>query len=283
VVVNAGGQFELRDGAQWTGAANVLEIKGGQATLNKSTAKVFSLSVEGLFQGKSLLSTGQLTIDGGAVLDATGADIAVEAGGRLTVTGSGSRLFGFSELLVNGALTVNSGATLEGDTLGLSNSASLQGTGTVIVNTQFTAAGQIKPGNSPGLLRVQGNMLLTDTSELVLELAGATPGSEHDVLEVQGNLTLQGGQVNLAFINGFAPRQGQQFVLMDVRGAFQTSAQFGVQGLLSGWQFSTAFDPASGRFTLNSLSDGVSAVPEPATWLLWGAGLAALLLRRRRR
>lgn len=53
-------------------------------------------------------------------------------------------------------------------------------------------------------------------------------------------------------------------------------------GLEAGWLFDTAFDLATGELTLRSLSDGVSAVPEPAGWALWGvAGLVGWLMRRR--
>jgi fibronectin-binding autotransporter adhesin len=174
------------------------------------------------------------------------------------------------------------GSTLEGQVLGLSKDSSLQGTGTIIVNERFTAEGQIKPGNSPGVLRIGGNVALTDSSELVLEVAGMAAGTQHDVLQVLGSPTLQGGRVSLSFIDGFAPLQGQQFVLFDVGGSFQSTAAFAVTGLEEGWQFSTGFDPVTGESTLTSLSSGVSAVPEPATWLLWGAGFGLWLLRRRR-
>jgi T5SS/PEP-CTERM-associated repeat protein len=282
VIVQTGGLLEVREEARWAGTNSLLEVKGGTATFNHGTAKLRSLIVSGQFNGERLVSTGQVNIDNGSVIDATGANLVVGGGGRLSLTGSGSRLFGFSDLLVNGNLVVNSGTTLEGDTLGLKSDSALQGTGTVIVNTRFTAEGQIKPGNSPGVLRIEGDVLLTDTSELVLELAGTAAGTQHDVLEVQGSLTLQGGRVSLAFIDGFAPLQGQQFVLLDVSGSFQSSAAIGVTGLADGWQFSTGFDPVTGELTLTSLSNGVSAVPEPATWLLWGAGLGLCLLRRRR-
>ena len=65
-------------------------------------------------------------------------------------------------------------------------------------------------------------------------------------------------------------------------GRFQSTAGFTVSGLEAGWLFSTAFDAASGKLTLNSLSDGVSAVPEPATLVLWGVALLGGLLIRHR-
>ncbi len=283
VRVAAGGNFELRDEATWPGAANSLEVKGGQARLNKATAVLSELSVEGLFNGSNLVSSGAVDIESGATVDASRADIVVGPGGRITLSGAGSRLTGFNTLQLAGSVIVNAGTVLSGDSLAQSSTGSLLGTGVMKFATDFDAAGQLRPGNSPGLLRIESNVRLTETSLLVLELAGLQAGTQHDVLQVLGNLNLQGGLVELAFIDGFAPLLGQQFVLLDVTGTFSSSADFAVTGLLAGWQFSTTFDAVSGKLTLNSLSDGVSAVPEPSTCVLMLAGAVSVVAWARRR
>lgn len=283
VQVVAGGLFELRDGASWTGSASGLTVVGGQALLRSATARLSVLSVEGLFKGSQLLSSGSIDIEGASVVDASGALVFVDRGGRLTLSGQDTRLTGFSDALVNGTLVVNAGATLEGDTLGVGITGVVQGTGTIRVNHRFTGAGQLAPGNSPGRLRIEGDVVLTDTAQLVLEMAGLEAGSEHDVLEVTGGLTLEGGRITLSFLDGFAPHAGDQFRLIEVGGSFNSDASILVLGLADGWHYETSFDVASGQLTLHSLNDAVSAVPEPGVIGLWAAGLLVLVPALRRR
>jgi len=276
VQVNAGGLFEVRERADWSGVGNLLGVTGGQVTFRNATAKLSSLIVEGKFDGRNLVSTGLVDIEQGSVIDAAGADIFVKPGGRLTISGSGTQVTGFNVMNVNGTLAVNLGALLEGDSLGLDPGAVLQGTGTIRVNKRFPVAGELNPGNSPGLLRIEGNVTLTDTSRLVLEMAGTTAGVLHDVLQVTGNLDLQGGLIDLSFIDGFAPSTGDQFVLLNVGGSFASNAAVSVSGLLPGWQFNAGFDAATGQLTVQSLGNGVSAVPEMSSWMMLAAGLVLM-------
>lgn len=278
VQVNTGSLFEMRESADWAGAGNLLAVKGGQVTFRDATAKLSSLSIDGKFNGVELVSTGRVDIEQRSVIDAAGADILIGPGGRLTISGTGTRVTGFNELSLRGTLIVNQGSVLEGNSFITSVDSVWQGTGIVKVNERIPMEGQLNPGNSPGLLRIEGSLTMTRTARLVLEMAGTTPGTQYDVLQVTGDLDLQGGQIELRFIDGFAPRTDDRFVLLNVGGSFANSAAVLVSGLLPGWQFDAGFDAATGQLTLQSLSNGVSAVPEASTWMLLLLGLG--LLRR---
>lgn len=173
-------------------------------------------------------------------------------------------------LLVNGILgsqlvTVASGATLGGS-------------GTLLGDVLAQPGAVVNPGNSPGVLNIVGDLVLQDGAVLVLEIAGTTAGTQFDMLKVRGDLRLASGTLELAFLDGFAPAAGQQFSFFEVGGAFTGASTISVTGLLPDWQFSSGFDPDTGRFSLMSLSDGISAtpVPMPASSWLFGGGLALL-------
>ncbi|MER9500989.1 autotransporter outer membrane beta-barrel domain-containing protein [Mesorhizobium sp. M0587] len=121
--------------------------------------------------------------------------------GKLSLTGtntySGATTVDSGKLAVEGSLgntqtTVNSGGTLGGSgTIG----------GAVII----TDGGVLAPGSSPGTLAV-GSLSLSSGSILDYQLgqAGIVGGGVNDLIEVTGNLTLD-GSVNITDVGGFGP------------------------------------------------------------------------------
>lgn len=73
--------------------------------------------------------------------------------------------------------------------------------------------GTFAPGLSPTSL-VVGNVGLSNTSALIMELGGTTPGSGYDQLLSNGALQFD-GTLMLSLINGFIPAAGQSFNLFD--------------------------------------------------------------------
>lgn len=137
--------------------------------------------------------------------------------------------------------------------------------------------GLISPGSSPGTMTIDGDLTLLDGGWLKLEIAGLSAGSLYDQLIVTGDLNIDGGAIELAFIDGFKPLAGQSFKLLEVHGAFSGTPTFRVKGLADNWRFGSDFNAQTGAFTLTSLSDGVAtAVPEPSSALLFGLGLLGL-------
>ena len=186
--------------------------------------------------------------------------------------------------LFTGVTQVNGGTLLVDGVLGsplvtVASGATLGGNGVLMGDVLAEPGAIVNPGNSPGRLAINGNLALQQGARLVLEIAGLTAGSQHDQLQVGGNLALALGTVELAFVDGFAPAAGQRFNLLGVGGSFSSGA-ISISGLLPGWQFSTGFD-AAGGFSLLSLSEGASTspVPMPASHRLLAMGLATLAWR----
>jgi hypothetical protein len=170
-----------------------------------------------------------------------------------------------------GQLTVGPGGTLQGNGLIF---ATVPGAGTTGGVIQFDDS-RIFPGFSPGTLTIDGNYDQRG-GLLGIEIAGTAPG-QFDVLAVTGNATLAGALL-LEFVDGFAPRQGDEFKFLDVGGALSGAfANIEVRNLLPGFQFDLRND--GGGLTMVALNDGVS-VPDPATLAILFAGIFATLYCR---
>jgi hypothetical protein len=115
------------------------------------------------------------------------------------------------------------GGTLQGD-LAL-NAGSLSGNGTVD-GTVTLGTVNLSPGASPGKLMVTGNLVLNAASVVNIELAGTTPTSGFDWIEVGGTAALA-GTLNVSQIGGFSAPAGSSFRVLQFassNGAFSTSS-----------------------------------------------------------
>ncbi len=81
--------------------------------------------------------------------------------------------------------------------------------------------GLVSPGHSPGTIEVTGAFEQTASGHLQMELAGTTPGTEHDQILVGGQAML-GGALDVALIDGFTPSAGDVFDLFDWGSVFGT-------------------------------------------------------------
>ena len=75
------------------------------------------------------------------------------------------------------------------------------------------SGGTVEPGNSPGMLKVDGSLSLDDAATLAIDLAGTSPG-EFDRLEVADDLTLD-GTLDVQFFDDFSPVVGDTFDVLD--------------------------------------------------------------------
>jgi len=134
--------------------------------------------------------------------------------------------------------------------------------------------GTVSPGNSPGVMVVEGNFDQGSDGTLLIELAGTAAGSEHDVLQVDGEAALA-GTLQVSLIDGYGPQAGDSFDILDFGSITGDFHQILLPDLASG----LAWDD-SGLLVHGSLS----VVPEPTTLVLLSlVGLIGCGRRRKRR
>ena len=123
------------------------------------------------------------------------------------------------------------------------------------------------PGQSPGAVNVEGDVVLGDGNTLTIEIAGINAGTQYDVISIDGQLTL-GGTLAIDLLDGFRPALGQSFDILSASS---------VVGSFDGLSFDTSmFSP-----TFTGTGVTLTVIPEPGTLAL-GLGGLALLARRRR-
>jgi hypothetical protein len=186
--------------------------------------------------------------------------------------------------LVDGTLTAPNGVNLEA---GL-----LKGTGTVVGNVSNTG-GAVAPGDSPGILTIDGNYTQGPGGAFDELLAGLTAGtgySQLDVVKVGGlrGVASLDGALDITKSSSFSLAVGDVFTIMDFAsstGNFSTfdyngaSCSFvsGVLGCANGVQFTELFASGDTMLDLVVTNAGVSpAIPEPSTWALMLIGFAGV-------
>ncbi|HEV2970309.1 MAG TPA: hypothetical protein VGY55_09980, partial [Pirellulales bacterium] len=209
-----------------------------------------SLAALNLSSGASV-STATLAIGPQGGVDLTGGGTA-SIGTVIIPPAAGSMSIGFGGMVKDNG-SIQGQVTLLGGRLG----------GSGKVNGKFINGGFVAPGD-PQTLTIVGDYQQTGSGELELQIAGAGSG-EYDQLDITGNIELDSGaQLNLDFINGFAPTTGDTFdILSDSNLTSADSfSQINVGGLEPGWEY--AIEQQNGNEVIKSLNNGV-AVPEPST------------------
>jgi T5SS/PEP-CTERM-associated repeat protein/VCBS repeat-containing protein len=245
-------------GSRWTvgnhlsvgdnGGRGVLRIEdGGSVTANNWVEIGRYANSDGrviVGEGSSLTYRDFMSI-GGGLIDSTRGTLYVAEGGR--VIGTGSQGFGDGPYITN-----QTAGRILGD-------GTIQGW---IYNGGF-----VSPGGSIGTLTIQGGFFqpgpglwpVFPTGVLQFDIGGTERGTEHDALNVSGEVRLQGGKVVLNFVNGFAPRAGDRFELIDA-GTLNSSpdpSMVEVRGLAPGFQYTLGFE--GDRLVLVAENDATSA------------------------
>ena len=118
------------------------------------------------------------------------------------------------------SFVANKGAVILDGTLATTNGTSITdgalfgGTGTVTGN--FSNAGIVSPGNSPGTITITGNYTQTAAGTLRIEIAGNAAG-QFDLLAVGGKATIA-GTAQFITLNNFAPAGGDRFTFLTAGG-----------------------------------------------------------------
>ncbi len=101
----------------------------------------------------------------------------------------------------------------------------LVGNGTVNTPTMtFTNDGNVRPGASPGVMRITGSYLQRPVGKLTIEIGGLAVATQYSRLEVSGSATLDGA-LELELANGFKASVGDSFRVMSFGSATGQFAQ----------------------------------------------------------
>ena len=196
-----------------------------------------------------LMFGGEVGADADGVLNIS-SGLVVSGPGTLQVGSTGQVNIGEGSG-INGKVRVGPNGILSGDGTIVATEIVTAGSG----NNQFTG-GQTSPGNSPGTLTLQGNLMQEFGSSLVMEIAGLAEG-EFDVLHVTGDATF-GGTLEMVFPGEYLPKTGDSFQFLQVDGTISGDfAEVTFPQLLPGFLFDMT--QVSSGLLFTALNDAVLA------------------------
>ncbi|HPF39589.1 MAG TPA: hypothetical protein P5081_02910 [Phycisphaerae bacterium] len=245
-IVLSGGDMEISSGANVSLSAPT--SSGGTAVINSRE----------LIVNQSLLTCGRIISDAGGVvrLRDNGATPALTigkvgsenvsstfAGTFADANGAGTvRKIGTGALTLSGVSTNTGGFEVEGGAIG--------GTGSASGTTHVHSGAAIKPGSSAGVFTVE-HAVFDSGSTLGIELGGLTSGTQYDVLNATGEVTL-GGTLDLSYINNFTASNGSSFVILT---AGTLIGEFDTVNYPDGQEWLINYDTAAGTVTVHACSD----------------------------
>jgi hypothetical protein len=191
-------------------------LNSSASRINDGTIKLSSSSLSGTLRTAKLVFNSAVSLtNNGTIQTIQGTGVnttpAREISGNVVNNGT-IRIDYPAVYFGSAALTQNSGSTVLTSNLDITNSGvnifdlnggMFSGTGSLSGNLQ-NDGGTVAPGESPGVLTVQGNFTQGAGGTLAIELSGLNPGSENDRFHVAFVANL-GGTLALSRLNGFSP------------------------------------------------------------------------------
>jgi hypothetical protein len=275
VSLSGGGTVTLES----SNASRITDDNGGGVLTNvDNTIRGAGLVGNGLVHVENLVHGTILADQSGRTLSVNSAEMFENFG---TLAAQNNSLLNIQNATNNfGIVDADAGSEIRFGTLINGVGGQLVGDGLVDSANEIVNQGTISPGDSPGTLTLDADLLLGTSSTLEIELAS---DMNFDELIINGDVEL-GGALELVLLDGYTPDELDVFdvVLADsLSGSFANVADGG-RLLTNGGagSFVVSFEDGS-SVRLSQFS--VSAVPEPgsATFLILAS--VTMLVRRRRK
>jgi T5SS/PEP-CTERM-associated repeat protein len=233
------------------------------AVRNGSTGSL-SISDAGTLLYASSILFGDLPIPNHSV-DGGAGTITVQNGGRLRVQNSidiRSSTANPSVTITNGQIGLGTGDFGPPGSLRVSENGVLIGNpnairGQVIIGL----GGRISPGNSPGIIAIDGGYQQDAGSTFLAEIGGADPGTGYDQITATGTASF-GGNLTVRLVNGFTPTVGQTFRIVNAAsasGAFDSISEPSQAGI------SLTSDATGVTVTITSVVAGAPVISSATT------------------
>lgn len=183
-----GGTLQVSADANLGAATGGLTFSGGTLRTTASFASARNSSLAG--SGTILTDLGT-TFALGGLMSGTGG-LTKSGAGILTLSGNNS--YAGATNVNAGTLRINGNQSAATGLVTVASGATLAGSGTIGGSVNVLGGGILAPGNSPGTLNIDGNLTLAGGSILNFEFgeAGVAGGALNDLVNVGGNLTLDG-------------------------------------------------------------------------------------------
>jgi autotransporter-associated beta strand protein len=277
-----GGTLDSSAGFQWnstnlnTNASAVTATVSGALNLRGDGAyTTMAVNVADGTAATDLLISGVISQQFGTV------GITKSGSGTMQLTGNNT--YTGATTVTGGTLVVN-GSIANATTTTVQSGATISGSGSV-GNLTVDSGAFVNPGNSPGILTVNG--AYNQAGTLVTEITGLNAGTQHDQVVVNGAVSLT-GSLNVQFTGGTYSVDNLIFLLLNdstdaVNGIFtgfnegDTVTQYGGFD----WIISYSADSSTSSFTGGN-DIALRAIPEPSAAILGGLGLLGCLRRRRK-
>ena len=208
---------------------------GSFSAMNHSTVQMFGFNAAYSDSGQ-----GSVTVDNSSWVNSgnvyVGGLLGTDPASTVTVQNNATMrvaqrmtVFKTGSVSIDGSsnIAVGSGDFGPPGSLRVSNGGILGGYGRVHGQVIVAQGGFISPGNSPGLLTIDGSYEQDGGGTFEAEIGGTDPGNGYDQIQVTGAAVL-GGNLNVRLVNGFAPAVGQSFRLVNaasVSGSFSSISQ----------------------------------------------------------